>query len=129
MKIGRRHDVVAPAGVFRDAQRIAKHRRFDCCQQMRDFLNLGDADARNRRRFFRRIVPQNMRLEFLEPRAIVGDKRRVIQVFGDQDVHDAIEESNVRTDLDLRKNIRKVNQWLSAGIGHNQFRAVLHGVF
>ena len=95
---------------------------------MRDADDLFSGHPGNFSRFFRRIILNGF-FEFVESRAVFCHEFFVIQIFINQHIHNAVEESHVGADLDLGENIGHFCQFMATGIGNNELRAPQFGLF
>ena len=69
------------------------------------------------------------RLQGFEVLAVRRDEFLVIEVLGDEHVHDAVEKGHVRPDLDLRKDVGLLGEHVFPWVDHDERGALVHGPF
>ncbi len=123
LEIGAGHNVVGAAGMLCYPQRINQHRRPGGGHFMSDLNYLFGGYTADFGCFFGRILHDRL-FELIEARAVLRHEFFVIQIFINQNIHNAVEESHIGADLDLGENIGHFCQFMAAGIGHNELCAL-----
>ena len=127
LEVGAAHDVIDAAGMLGDPQGIDQHQGADRGQAAGDIDQHLHADAGNGRGPLRRIL-HDLGLQGLEAGAAGFDILLIIEVFGDQHVHQAIEEGDVAADLNGHMDIGELGQLGAPRVDDDELRAVAHRV-